>query len=169
MTYRMLAASLMVLGIGSMFATAAAGAAATVATPSFQGAPRPSAPVSAHGTAPMAAHRFVGQTRGPRVSGRDWIRNGSWISKDSWISHRPEHREVAFPVRTGFPGYGPYYYLPGNPAPIAEPAYPYANPDDPTSERVDPAVAHVPGCSTVSQKVPADKGGDVTINVTRCY
>jgi hypothetical protein len=163
MTYRMLAASLMVLGIGSIFAPAATGAAASAATPSFRGALRPSAPVSAHVTAPIMAHRFVGQTRGPWVSGRDWI------SKDSWISHRRGHREVAFPVWTGFPGYGPYDYPAENPAPIAEPPYPYANPYVPSSERVDPAVSHIPRCSTVSQKVPAAKGGNITINVTRCY
>jgi hypothetical protein len=159
MTYRMLAASLMVLGIGSICAPAAAGASA--ATPLFRGALRPSAPVSAHVTAPIMAHRFVGQTRGPWVSGRDWI------SKDSWISHRRGHREVAFPVWTGFPGYDPYDYPAENPALIAEPPYPYANPDVPSLERVDPS--HIPRCSTVSQKVPAAKGRDITINVTRCY
>jgi hypothetical protein len=163
MTYRMLAASLMVLGIGSMLVPAVAGAAASVATPSFQGALRPSARVSAHVRAPMAAHRFVGQTRGP------WVSGGNWISKGFWISHRREHREAAFPGWIGFPGYGPYYYPPEYPAAIAEPRYPYANPDVPASERVDSAVAHIPRCSTVSQKVPAEKGGDITINVTRCY
>jgi hypothetical protein len=153
MTYRMLAASLVVLaGAGWMFAPAGAGTAtgAFVGARSFQGGFHASAPAFAHKGAPMAAHRFVAQRGAFFFRGR-------------------EHREGEFRRWAGFGGYFPYDYPAGYPASYDAPSYPYpyAYPDAPTAERY---MTRLPlHCSTDSQSVPSEKGGVTTINVTRCY
>jgi hypothetical protein len=152
MTYRIFAASLVLLsGFGSMIASTAAGAAsgALVATPSFHAGFHP--PAFVHVAPAMASHRFFARGR------------------DAWIFRRHEHREATFPLWVG--GYDPYYYAGGYPpggypAINDEPSYPYLSPDVLPPERFG---IHRPRCSTESQTVPSEKGGGHVINVTRCY
>jgi hypothetical protein len=152
MTYRMLAASLVMLsGIGTAAAETAPGA--------FVGAGAPHGGFHAgfHAgfghAAPMGLHHFVARTRG------DFFFRGR------------EHREGEFrrwPGLAGygpFAGYGPYDYPVGSPAYYDEPPYRYAYPDSPATA---PNVFRPPlQCNTASQTVPSEKGGVATINVTQ--
>jgi hypothetical protein len=149
MTYRMLAALVVLSGIGATIGTAGAGTApgAFVGASSFHGGFHPS------GAGFMGARHFVARTRG------DFFFRGR--------ERREERREGEFRRWPGLAGYVPYYYPVESPVSYDEPLYRYAYPDSPATA---PNVFRPPlECSTDSQKVPSEKGGVATINVTRCY
>jgi len=141
MTYRMFAASIVVLGIGLM--------AAPVETSAGSGGAI-GAPISTHLSLPHGMiHGIPAHMKGFRMSG-----------------HR-DHRHPGFPMWSGygpnFPNYDSAEYV----APQQEPRY--ASPTTENfSERARPAVIHAPDCHTDTQTVPSEKGGEKTINITRC-
>jgi hypothetical protein len=151
MTYRMCAAGLVVLsGLGWVLAPAGAGAAAGgfAGAGGFHGGFRSPAPAFTHSGASMPARRFV-------------------VQRNAFFFRGREHRDGELRRWAGYGiGYGPYD--PGAyPASYDEPSYPYAYPDAPPAERY---MARPPlHCTTDAQKVPSEKGGETSINVTRCY
>jgi hypothetical protein len=156
MTYRMLTAAIVVLGIGSMAAPAATAArsAGPLAAPSisFHGAGRPS------GTPWPRGHMFPP----PRMT-------GSFSTPMRGFRMSRDHDRRRFPIWWGYPSVLPYYpsdyVVPYNEPPYAYPAIENA----PVSERAVPAIIYRPGCRTDTQKVPSEDGGERTINITRCY
>jgi hypothetical protein len=116
---------------------------------------------STHTGSPIGARRFVAQRGDFFFRGRDFF------------FRRGERREGEFRRWAGFWGddypydYYPYDYPGEYPASYNEPSYPYSYPDVSPPERYGPRPPlH---CDTNSQKVPSEKGGETTINVTRCY
>jgi hypothetical protein len=156
MSSRILAASIIVIGVGTMVTpveTSAAGSAPVIAGHSIvtPGARPPLA-------APAFAHRFAPRTTGAFPTRMDGFRRMSRLG-------------TGFPVGwdygSPYPGYYPYggpeYAAPYGPYP-----YPYP-PMENFSERSRPVVARPPECHTDTQKVPSESGGERTINITRCY
>jgi hypothetical protein len=125
---------------------------------------------SAHMGSPIGARRFVAQRGDFFFRGRDSFfcgRDSFFRWRDSFFRGR-ERREGEFGPWAGFWGdYYPYDYPGEYPASYDQPSYPYSYPDVPPLERYG---ARPPlRCDTNSQKVPSEKGGETTINVTRCY
>jgi hypothetical protein len=153
MTSRIVAASIFLLGIGSIVAPVetSAGSGGLVTAPALA-APasiRPflGAPPSAHMSMPPRMSReFPARIRDFRLS-----RLG-----------------LGFPLWWGYPSYVPNYYPSDYTLPYEVPPYAYP-PIDNFSERSRPVVAHPPECRTDTQKVPSETGGERTINITRCY
>jgi hypothetical protein len=84
---------------------------------------------------------------------------------------RFKDRSQQFPPGWGYPPYGgddypPEYTAPSESGPVPSAAYP---PFENFSERSRPPVFYQPGCRTDVQKVPSERGGETTVNVTRCY
>jgi hypothetical protein len=157
MTSRLFAASIVLLGIGSMISPAEtlARSGGFVAAPSLpaRGAARPSVSASffAH-TSPRLrmTGEFPGHMRGFRMS------------------RRFDHRQPDFPLWWGYGSYPTDYYPYDYGAPVGEAPYSYS-PMENFSERSRPVVTYQPGCRTDTQKVPSESGGERSINITRCY
>jgi hypothetical protein len=159
MSSRILAASIIVIGVGTMVTpveTSAAGSAPLVAAPIVTPGARP--PVAA---LPFA-HRFVPRTTGAFPMRMDGFRRASRLG---------ERLGAGFPLGwdygSPYPGYYPYG-APEYAAPYGPYPYPYP-PMENFSERSRPVVARPPECHTDTQKVPSESGGERTINITRCY
>ena len=84
------------------------------------------------------------------------------------MSRLGDHRRAGFPVWWGDAPYVPNYYPSEYAAPYAELPYTYPSIEN-FSERSRPIVTYQPGCSTDTQKVPSETGGEHTIHITRCY
>ena len=151
MIFRIFAAGIVVLGIGTMAApvetSARSGgfvAASSLGARSFV---RPSS------AAPFSAHTF-------RPGGVRQL-NGFHMSREG------EHQGPGSPWWWGYASDLPSYY----PAEYAVPygAHPYPYQTQNFSERSRPIVTYQPGCRTETQKVPSEGGGERSINITRCY
>jgi hypothetical protein len=154
MTYRMLAASLVMLsGIGSAIGAAERAPGAFVGASAPRGGFHAPAAGFGHAAPFLGMHRFVARPRG------DFFFRGR--------ERREGRREGGFGLWPGLAGYVPYDYPFESPGYYDEPSYRYAYPDSPATA---PSVFRPPlRCNTASQTVPSEKGGVATINVTRCY
>jgi hypothetical protein len=157
MTSRMFAASIVLLGIGSMVAPTGTSARSggLVAAPSLstRGAVRP----------------FVGPPPSARMSLRPGMpREFPAHIRDFRMSRFGDHRGPGFPLWWGYASYVPNYYSSEYAAPYEVPPYAYP-PIEVFPERSRPIVAHPLECRTDTQKVPSETGGERTINITRCY
>jgi hypothetical protein len=101
---------------------------------------------------PFSAHRF-------RREGMRQI-NGFHMSREG------ERQSPGSPW-WGYASYLSSYYPSEYAAPYGGVPYPY--PIENFSERSRPIVTYQPGCSTETQKVPSEGGGERSINITRCY
>ena len=156
MTSRMFAASIVLLGLGSMVAPVetSAGSGGVIAAPWFsaRGAVRPS--IAARPSVHSAMRGMTGAFPAHIGSFR--------------MSRLGDHRRAGFPVWWGDAPYVPNYYPSEYAAPYAELPYTYPSIEN-FSERSRPIVTYQPGCSTDTQKVPSETGGEHTIHITRCY
>ncbi len=150
MIFRIFAAGIVVLGIGTLAApvetSARSGgfvAASSLGARSFV---RPSI------ATPFSAHTF-------RPEGMRQM-NGFHMSRE-------RERQSPGSPWWGYASYLPSYYPSDYAAPYAGFAYPY--PTENFSERSRPIVTYQPGCRTETQKVPSESGGERSINITRCY
>jgi hypothetical protein len=155
MSLRILAASIVVFGIGAMIASVetSARSGGFIAAPSLGAR---SAVRSSIAT-PFFAHPF----RPERVPGAFSKRLDAFR-----MSREGERRGPGFPLWWGYPSYLPSYYPSEYSAPYGEFPYP---PTENFSERSRPIVTYQPGCRTETQKVPSEAGGERSINITRCY
>ena len=154
MIFRILAASIVVLGITTMAAPVETSArSGGFVSGSSLGArsfvqPAIATPFSAHAFRPEPMRQF----------------NGLHFARQA-------ERQSAERQSPGSPwwwGYGsdlPSYY----PAGYAYGGFPYPYPAENFSERSRPIVTYQPGCRTETQKVPSEGGGERSINITRCY
>jgi hypothetical protein len=146
MSYRMLAAGIVMLGFGAATGVSAAaqGGSAHTSLPLVNPGQRPPAPV-----APATSFRSHFGAFG--AFGRS-----SRFGRFPWWGAAP---------------YGQIYYPPEEaPSIVSIPVpYPLYPPYENFSERSRPPVAYEPGCRTDTQTVPSETGGERTISITRCY
>jgi hypothetical protein len=141
MSFRVLAAGMVVLGIGVMPLETSARSGG------FTAAPMLGARIAGR---PFVATPFAHAFRPQRISGAfSPLREG-------------ERRGDGFPSWWGDASYLPGYY------PYGEFPYPY-QPSEDVSERSRPILPYQPGCHTETKKVPSEAGGERSINITRCY
>jgi hypothetical protein len=155
MSARILAASIIVIGVGTMVTPVetSAGSATLVAGPLVNPGAHPPA------AAPPFAHRFVPRTTAAFPTRMNGFRRTSRLGG------------TGFPVGWDYGSPYPGYYTYGAPeyaAPYGQVPYGYP-PMENFSERSRPVVARPPECRTDTQKVPSESGGERTINITRCY
>ncbi len=142
MSFRVLAAGMVVLGIGVTPLETSARSGGFTAAPAL-GARIAARPFVA---TPFVAHAF----RPQRISGAfSQPREG-------------ERRGPGFSQWWGYASYLPGYY------PYGEFQSPYSPAED-LSERSRPILPYQPGCHTETQKVPSEAGGERSITITRCY
>jgi len=156
MTSRMFAASIVLLGVGSMVAPTVtwAGSGGFIAAPLVPagGAARPS--ISTRVFGPTSARlRLAGES----------ARLG-----DFRLSRRVDRRQPGFPMWWGYAPYPTDYYPSEYAAQYG--AWPFGYPPmENFSERSRPVVTYQPGCRTDTEKVPSESGGEHDITITRCY
>jgi hypothetical protein len=154
MIYRMLAASIVVLGVGAMVAPIE-----TSARPGgFISAP--SLPAAGGARAAGAGARFAHMAPRHAMAG-----SFAWRVNGSRREGARDHRERGFAAWPGYAYYPSGYAVSSEPPPYGYPAYP----PDYWEERSRPVVTYQPGCRTDVQTVPSESGSARTINVTRCY
>jgi hypothetical protein len=150
----MFAASIVLLGIGSMVAPAetSARSGGFVSAPA-RGAARPSVstPISVRPSWPQ------------RMTGEFPAHIGAFRMSRRFDRHQP-----GFPLWWGYGSYPPDYYPYEYGSPYGDLPYPYPQTDG-FSERSRPVVIYQPGCRTDTQKVSSESGGERSINITRCY
>jgi hypothetical protein len=154
MIYRVLAASIVVLGIATM--------AAPVETSARSGGFVSGSSLGARSfVRPAIVTPFS-----PHIFRPDGMRQFN-----SFHLARQAERQSAERQSPGSPwwwGYGsdlPSYY----PGEYAYGGFAYPYPAENFSERSRPIVTYQPGCRTETQKVPSESGGERSINITRCY
>lgn len=153
MSFRVLAAGILVLGVGVMPVETSARSGGFMGAQSL-GARSGIRPFVAR---PFFAHPF----RPERIS-------GAFSKSPIGLPMRErERRGQGFPLWWGYASYLPGYYPTEGSAPYGDFPYPYPYP--PTAERSRPIATYQPGCSTQTQKVPSEAGGERTITITRCY
>src|SRR5579872_2124816 len=149
MIFRILAASIVVLGITTMAAPVATSArSGGFVSASSLGARSLVRPAIA---TPFSAHTF--RTEGTRPL------NGFHMARQA------ERRTPGSPWWWGYESDLPSYY----PAGYAYGGFPNPYPAENFSERSRPIVTYQPGCRTETQTVPSERGGERSINITRCY
>ena len=153
MIHRLLMAGVIMLGLGSMAeVSTAVGSSASPVTLVRPAAPLPHPAQSVRPPMSPPAHALRGHFRPFALS-------------------RFKDRSQQFPLSWGYPPYGEGAYPSDYTAPIDSGPVPYMAypPFENFSERSRPPVFYQPGCRTEVQKVPSERGGEATINVTRCY
>jgi len=151
MIFRVFAAGMVVLGIGTM--------AAPVGTSA-----RPGGFVAASS---LGARSFVRAAIATQLSAHTFRPEGMRQLNGFHMSRQAERQGPGSPWWLGYGSDLPGYY----PAEYAAPygAFPYPYPTENFSERSRPIVSYQPGCRTETQKVPSEGGGERSINITRCY
>jgi hypothetical protein len=174
MTSRMFAASIVLLGIGSMIAPVetSARSGGLIAAPSLsaRGAVRPSvaAPPAARTSLPQG---MTGGFRAHTGEFRAHIRD--FRTRDFRMARFGDRRRFGFPPWWGYAPYFTSYYPSDYGAPYDDPPYAYppaaSPPTENSSERPRPVVVYQSGCRTDTEKVPSATGGEATVSVTRCH
>ena len=181
MTSRMFAASIVLLGIGSMIAPVetSAKSGGLIAAPSLsaRGAVRPSvaAPPSLRTSLPHGMtgefRARTGEFRAHTGEFRAHIRD--FRMRDFRFARFGDRRRFGFSPWWGYAPYFTSYYPSDYAAPYQDPPYAYPSteypPTENSSERPRPVVVYQSGCRTDTEKVPSATGGEATVSVTRCH
>ena len=176
MTSRMFAASIVLLGIGSMIAPVetSARSGGLIAAPSLsaRGAVRPSVAATPsvrtslpHGMTGEFRAR-TGEFRAHTGEFRAHIRD--FRMRDFRFARFGDRRRFGFSPWWGYAPYPTDYYPSEYAAQYG--AWPFGYPPmENFSERSRPVVTYQPGCRTDTEKVPSESGGEHSITITRCY